>query len=168
MATNQFNTLSTKKKIAELFPIQVKTRKTSDGIVEIYIPDKENIENPIFITGSNTYCLDISNQNIFEIHNYDSNNMTCQYNGIRKYVNGKITYCTDQDTTQFRTQLYIYHYDGDGYYYNDYITDEIELFSQYYKDPAYLENTNNWYIQYLNGIVNGYSDEALYLNISIE
>ena len=100
----------TKKKIVKSFPIQVDfSLELGDGspsvngnLILVTIPDKENIENPIFVTGSDTYCLDILalDSLVMELAGFNStdNREVFSVFGIKKYVDGEIVDITSQDT----------------------------------------------------------------------
>ena len=90
----------TKKKIVKQFPIQVDFMLTQgDGspsvngnLIIVTIPDKENIQNPIFATGSDTYCLDVlaPESYVMELSGFNSTDGREVYSifGVKKYVNG--------------------------------------------------------------------------------
>lgn len=100
----------TKQKIVKSFPIQVDfSLELGDGspsvngnLILVTIPDKDNIENPIFVTGSDTYCLDVlaSGGLCMELFGFNStdNREVFSVFGIKKYVNGEIVDITDHDT----------------------------------------------------------------------
>ena len=100
----------TKKKIVKSFPIQVDfSLELGDGspsvngnLILVTIPDKENIENPIFVTGSDTYCLDILalGSLVMELAGFNSTDSREVFSvfGIKKYVDGEIVDITDHDT----------------------------------------------------------------------
>lgn len=101
----------TYKKKVKSFPIQVDFSLThgdlspsiNGNVILVTIPDKENIENPIFITGSDTYCLDVllvSASCLMELAGFNStdNREVFSVFGIKKYVNGKIVDITAQDS----------------------------------------------------------------------
>lgn len=107
---------NSKQKIVKSFPIQIKFEIQGEGSSEMgglavgYVIDREKIQNPIYITGSNTYCLDIQEySNVFELSGFggsDDSYKVYYYLGIRKVINGEIVLCTSQDTTQFNTHVY--------------------------------------------------------------
>ena len=99
----------TKKKIVKSFPIQVDfSLELGDGspsvdgnLILVTIPDKENIENPIFVTGSDTYCLDLLALGpCMELAGFNStdNREVFSVFGIKKYVDGEIVDITEHDT----------------------------------------------------------------------
>lgn len=101
----------TKQKIVKSFPIQVDfslilgdgSPSVNGNFILVTIPDRENIKNPIFITGSDTYCLDISPTSepcVMELSGFNStdNREVFSVFGIKKYVDGEIVDITDHDT----------------------------------------------------------------------
>ena len=139
-----------KKKIIKQFPVEIKFEKQAEGSPELgslvvgYIIDRENIQNPIYMAGSNSYCLDISDDypNVFELSGFNSSSTSFEYRvyyylGIRQVVNDEIKLCSSHDTTQFNTRVYAIN----G---NDNLTliDSTAPFSMYSEINAYL-NYNN-------------------------
>ena len=137
---------NSKQKIVKSFPVQIKFEiqpqypSEIGGLAAGYVIDREIIQNPIYITGSNTYCLDIQYSNVFELAGFGASDVSYKvyyYLGISKVVDGEIVLCTSQDTTQFNTHVYFMNGGTE-----ETIIDYTAPFSYFAKRPSLINYGN--------------------------